>query len=75
MSDSDAGYENNSMNGIPIPMGNNHYFYNKMINDELQNYNNSVGYLNYIKNNKKIINMRKMNISKKNRLQNNLIDL
>ena len=75
MSDSDAGYENNSMNGIPIPMGNNHYFYNKMINDELQNYNNSVGYLNYIKNNKKIINMRQMNISKKNGLKNNLFDL
>ena len=53
MSDSDAGYENNSINGIPIPIGNNHYFYNKMINDELQNYNNSFGYLNYIKNKEK----------------------
>ena len=77
MSDTDVGYENNSMNEMSMPIGNykrNYYFYNKMINDEVQNYNNTFGYLNYIKNNKKIINMRKMNLSKKDRSYCNLID-
>ena len=59
MSDYDKGFENNSFN--IIPMNNNlfnYYFNNKMIKDELQN-SNSFRYLNYIKNNKKILNMKK----------------
>ena len=74
MSDIDLGVENKSMNGSPINNKlSNYFFYNKMIKDELQNYS-SFGYINYMNNNKKLLNMRKMNLSKKNNLYGNLID-
>ena len=72
--DSDLGVENNSMN--VTPMNNNsskHFFNNKIIKEELQNIN-SFGYLNYIKNNKKVLNTQKMNLNKKNNSYSNLID-
>ena len=72
--DSDLTVENNSMSGTP--MNNNlskHLFNNKLIKDELQNIN-SFGYLNYIKNNKKVLNTQKMNLNKKNNSYSNLID-
>ena len=74
MSDIDLGVENKSMNGSPINNKlSNYFFYNKMIKDELQNYS-SFGYINYMNNNKKLLNMRRMNLSKKNNLYGNLID-
>ena len=75
-SDSDIGHENYTINGIPLGYNsNNCCFYNKMINDELQNYSSSFRYLNYMKNNnKKILNMRKMNFLNKKGLYTNLID-
>ena len=73
MSDIDLGVENKSMNGSPINNKlSNYFFYNKMIKDELQNYS-SFGYINYMNNNKKLLNMRKMNLCKKN-LYGNFID-
>ncbi len=65
MSDIDLGVENKSMNGSPINNKlSNYFFYNKMIKDELQNYS-SFGYINYMNNNKKLLNMPKMNLNKK----------
>ena len=72
--DSDLTVENNSMSGTP--MNNNlskHLFNNKLIKEELQNIN-SFGYLNDIKNNKKVLNTQKMNLNKKNNSYSNLID-
>ena len=60
ISDFDAGLTNNSTNGALMNNNsNNYYLYNKKIKDELPKYY-SLGYFNYIKNNKKGLNMQKM---------------
>ena len=65
VSDYDIGFENNSLNAISMKNSLfNYYFNNKMIKDELQK-SNSFRYLNYIKGNKKIVNMRKMKLNTK----------
>ena len=77
ISDSDVCLDNNSMYSTPMMnkaknIG-NYFSYNKIIKDELQNYN-SFNYLNYINNSKKVVDMRKMNIIKKKGLYGSLID-
>ena len=71
MSESDLGFENRSLNGLHLSNNlKSPNFYKKMNNDEFGKYS-SFGYLNYIKNNKKIVNMRKMNLSKKKEISGN----
>lgn len=72
MSETDLGFENNSLNGVHLSNNlKSPNFYKKMNNDEFGKYS-SFGYLNYIKNNKKILNMRKINLLKKKELYGNL---
>ena len=71
VSESDLGFENRSLNGLHLSNNlKSPNFYKKMNNDEFGKYS-SFGYLNYIKNNKKIVNMRKMNLSKKKEISGN----
>ena len=72
ISDTDLGFENSSLNGIYLSNNlKSPNFYKKMNNDEFGKYS-SFGYLNYIKNNKKILNMKKINHSKKKEIYENL---
>ena len=72
MSDSDLGFENSSLKEAHLNSNlKSPNSYKIMNNDEFGKYS-SFGYLNYIKNNKKILNMRKMNLSKKKELFENL---
>ena len=79
ISDSEFCYDNNSMFTPPLFNNlSNFFFFNKIINEELQNYS-SFNYLNYIKNsknkkNKKVSNMPKNTIFKKNGFYSSFID-
>ena len=69
--DFDAGLINNSINGASANNNfSNYYLYNRMIKDDFR-IGNSLGYLNYLKNNKKVLGVHKMNLNKTKNLSGN----